>query len=53
MHTATDWQRSGNSREAFKDEALRIRSNGGVPNDANYNKINSPGEKYLNQDGGP
>jgi hypothetical protein len=47
----TEWTSSANKREAFKDEAKRIRNDGGVQNSNNYNKINSPGEKYLNQDG--
>jgi RHS repeat-associated protein len=47
----TEWTSSTNKREAFKDEAKRIRNDGGVQNSNNYNKINSPGEKYLNQDG--
>lgn len=42
---------AANNREAFKDEARRIRKDGGVENPNNYNKINSPGEKYLKQDG--
>jgi len=48
--TETEWAPSTNRREAFKDEAKRIRNDGGVQNANNYNKINSPGEKYLNQD---
>jgi len=47
----TDWKPANNSREAFKDEAIRIRNDGGVKNPNNYNKINSPGEKYLKEDG--
>ena len=52
-HTATDWKPSANSREAFKDEARRIRDDGGVENPQNYNRVNSPGAKYLQQDGTP
>lgn len=46
-----DWAPSPSKREAFKDEAKRIRADKGVENPSNYNKINSPGEKYLQQDG--
>ncbi len=49
-HVATDWTPAKNSREAFKDEAGRIGRDGGVDNPKNYNKINSPGEKYRKQD---
>jgi hypothetical protein len=42
-----DFKPAKNNREAFKDEARRIRKDGGVKNKNNYNKINSPGEKYL------
>lgn len=38
----TEWTSSTNMREAFKDEAKRIRNDGGVQNSNNYNKINSP-----------
>jgi hypothetical protein len=34
-----------------KSEARRIRADGGVENRAGYNKINSPGEKLLVEDG--
>jgi RHS repeat-associated protein len=46
-----DWKSAPNNREALKDEAQRIRNDRGVQNPGNYNKINSPGEKYLEQDG--
>ncbi len=45
-----DWKSAPNNREAFKAEAQRIRNDRGVQNPGNYNKINSPGEKYLEQD---
>lgn len=51
-HVATDWTSASNRREAMKDEARRIRDDGGIENPNNYNKINSPGKKYLEQDGG-
>lgn len=44
QHTSTE-----NSREAFKGEARAIEADGG-PGEGNYNKINSPGKKYLEQD---
>jgi predicted RNA-binding protein YlqC (UPF0109 family) len=50
-HVATEWKPSANERGAFKDEAKRIRADGGVDNPNNYNKRNSPGEKYLIEDG--
>lgn len=42
-----DWTPAANDKEAFKQEAERIRKNGGVTNPNNYNKRNSPGEKEL------
>ncbi|MCH6255511.1 pre-toxin TG domain-containing protein [Puniceicoccaceae bacterium K14] len=50
-HVATDWKPSSNTREAFKDEARRIRGDGTVQNPNNLNKKNSPGEKFLIKDG--
>ena len=44
---AKDWTPSPTEKDAFIDEAKRIRNDGGVKNISNYNKINSPGEKYL------
>jgi hypothetical protein len=49
-HIATDWKSSTSRREAMKDEARRIKADGGVDNLNNYNKINSPGRKYIQQD---
>jgi RHS repeat-associated protein len=46
-----DYKAAKNEREAFKDEARRIRSDGGLDKSKQYNKINSPGENYLKQDG--
>lgn len=48
-----DYTPAANDREAFKDEARRIANDGGVDNPNNYNQINSPGKKYLEQDGDP
>ena len=43
------------NRNAFKDEDRKIQDRGGVdtksPNPDLYNKINSPGKKYRQQDG--
>jgi len=50
-HTATDWTPAPNRREAMKDEARRLSSDGGKGSSSNYNKINSPGKKYRKQDG--
>ena len=36
-------------REAFKGEAKAIEADGG-PGKGNYNLINSPGKKYLEED---
>jgi hypothetical protein len=49
-HVATDWTKSPNDREAFKDESHRIDSNGGTDSTSNYNQIESPGKKYTQQD---
>ena len=45
-----DWTPSKNEKESFKDEAKRIRQDGGVQNPNNYNKRNSPGEKELKKE---
>ena len=42
-----DWVPSPTERDAFIDEAKRIRDDGGVKSPTNYNLINSPGEKFL------
>jgi hypothetical protein len=46
-HTATDWKRAPTTRDAFKQEAERIKANGGPKSDDNYNKIESPGKSML------
>ncbi len=50
-HVATDWKPSPSEAESFKDEARRIRADGGPArgdlSKPNYNKIDSPGEKML------
>jgi RHS repeat-associated protein len=50
-HTATDWTRSNSKREGMKDESRRIDADGGVSSPSNYNKIESPGKKYREEDG--
>ncbi len=40
-----EWTPAKNDREAFIQEAERIEKDGGIRAN-NYNKINSPGEKY-------
>ncbi|RAV99275.1 RHS repeat-associated core domain-containing protein [Pseudochryseolinea flava] len=46
----TEWKPAKNDRQAFKDEAKRIKKDGGVENPNNYNKVNSPGKKYIEED---
>ena len=48
-----DHTTAANDREAFKQEARRIEADGGIGkgNSRNYNKRNSPGMKYRQQDG--
>ena len=51
-HIATDWTPAPNSRQAFKDEARRIKENGGArDSEKNYNLRESPGLRYLLEDG--
>ena len=50
-HVATDFTPAQNKREAFKDESRRIDANAGKSSDLNYNRIESPGKKYRQQDG--
>jgi hypothetical protein len=50
-HTATEWKRSENDREAFKDESRRLDQNGGASSTENHNEIDSPGKKYREEDG--
>ena len=47
---ATDWTPAENNGEAFKQEAKRLESHGGPQSQDNYNKIESPGKKLLEQD---
>jgi hypothetical protein len=50
-HVATDWTPAKNSREAYKDESRRLDSHGGPNSPNNYNKRESPGKKFRQQDG--
>jgi len=50
-HIATQHTPAVNSREAFKAEAGRLAQDGGPNPDKNYNKRNSPGVKYIAEDG--
>ena len=50
-HVSTDFTPAKNNREAFKDESRRIDANGGKSSNSNYNRIESPGKKYRQQDG--
>ncbi|MDR2346644.1 MAG: HINT domain-containing protein, partial [Planctomycetaceae bacterium] len=46
--TNIEWTDASSTKQSFIDEANRIRTDkGGVKSPYNYNKINSPGEKYL------
>ncbi|MES9904411.1 MAG: hypothetical protein ABW168_17260, partial [Sedimenticola sp.] len=51
-HVATDFTSARSTREAFKQESRRIDANGGVKSPSNYNKVESPGRRYRQQDGG-
>jgi RHS repeat-associated protein len=50
-HTSTEWTPAGSTREAFKQESYRIDLNGGINSPSNYNRIQSPGRNYRQQDG--
>ena len=46
-----NWTKSKNDRESFKDEHKRIMKDEGEHlNDMSYNKITSPGKKYMIED---
>ena len=47
----SDWEESENDREAFKDEHKRIMTDEGENlSEDNYNKIASPGKRYMIED---
>jgi hypothetical protein len=49
-HVATDWKSEETRRDAFKAEHKRIEEDGGPENPNNYNRRNSPGKRYNEQD---
>lgn len=51
-HVATDWTPAKNDREAFKQESRRLGAEDGPGSSSNYNRIEPPGTKYRQQDGG-
>ena len=46
----TDYEPASSDREAFKDEQQKLDQHGGAKSDKTYNKINSPGKKYIEED---
>jgi RHS repeat-associated protein len=50
-HTATDWEKAPNEREAFKAESRRVDQHGGVDSSSNYNRVESPGKRFRQEDG--
>jgi|GEM_PF-4445094 len=49
-HIATDWTSSDSDRDAFKDESRRLEEQGGASSSDNYNKLNSPGDRFRDED---
>jgi RHS repeat-associated protein len=49
QHVATEWNKAPSKTEAFKEEARRIEQMGGPRNPQNYNKIESPGKRLLEE----
>ena len=49
--TESDHTTAENNREAFKQESRRLDQEGGPKSDSNYNKYESPGKLYREQDG--
>lgn len=56
--TTLDWTPANNDREAFKQEYLRMQTDQSLPyypegylNPINYNLVQSPGKKYIQEDG--
>ncbi len=45
----TDWTPASSDIDAFIDEYIRLEKGGGHRNNKNYNKIQSPGKKYLEE----
>ncbi len=50
-HRSTEHTPAENDREAFKQESIRLDAEGGPKSDSNYNKYESPGKLYREQDG--
>ncbi len=50
-HVATDFTSAKGTREAFKQESQRLDVSGGKISSSNYNKIESPGQRYRKEDG--
>ena len=48
----SDWTPAASEREAFKDESRRLDANGGIDSPSNYNRIDSPGRQFRQEDGG-
>ncbi len=46
----TERKTAASDREAFKDEARSLAADGGPKSDSNYNQIESPGKKYIEED---
>ena len=46
----TETQSHATDRDSFKQEARNLAADGGPKSDTNYNKIESPGKKYLEED---
>lgn len=46
----TETESAPNDRESFKQEAKNLATDGGPESPTNYNKIESPGKKYLKED---
>ncbi|MEW6747664.1 MAG: hypothetical protein AB1486_33450 [Planctomycetota bacterium] len=47
----TEHEPASSNRQAFKDEHRKLEEHGGPDSPENYNKINSPGKKYTEEDG--
>ncbi|MEL7492043.1 MAG: RHS repeat-associated core domain-containing protein [Pseudomonadota bacterium] len=52
-HTSTEFRGSRNDREAYKDESRRMDRDGGSRSDSNYNRRESPGRRYRDEDNDP
>jgi len=46
-----DWTPSESDREAYKDEYRRLEADGGPKSESNYNQRQSPGKRYIEEDG--